>query len=110
MLTLALPQNANRSPGLEKALLRYSKYQISRLSLAQLLKFGQMEDPDLRMNRSCRFIKDEGEIRLAHMIQEMRTLPEEFLEEKHICRVYNWYVESFRDLHEAPSIPKHSVR
>ncbi|EGD76138.1 pyruvate dehydrogenase kinase [Salpingoeca rosetta] len=92
------------SSSLESALARSAKYQISRLSLAQLLTFGQMEDPQLRMNQSCQFIQNEGVIRLAHMIKEMRTLPDDFLDEQHIRRVYNWYLESFRDLHEAEHV------
>lgn len=68
-----------------------------------------MEDPHTRLNQSCQFIQNEGLIRLAHMIQEMRTLPEEFLGEQHIKRVYNWYLESYRDILEAEQITPESV-
>lgn len=97
---------------------------MNRLSMSNLLEFGAMLNRDDALRRSCTFIHTEGPVRLAHMIQEMRTLPDPFLSQPMINRVYNWYrrggksaaipasthlplsryVASFRDMIEYPSL------
>jgi pyruvate dehydrogenase kinase 2/3/4 len=72
--------------------------------MSNLLEFGAMVNRREALKQSCAFIHNEGPIRLAHMIQEMRTLPDLFLSQPMINRVYNWYLASFRDMIESPSM------
>ncbi|EDQ93111.1 uncharacterized protein MONBRDRAFT_31036 [Monosiga brevicollis MX1] len=86
------------SESAEEQLAAYSKYKINRLSLQALLDFGKRRDSSEALMQSCNFIHTECPIRLAHMIKEMRTLPDVVLSQPLINRVYNWYLLSFKEL------------
>eukprot|EP00056_Hartaetosiga_gracilis_P003340 m.62909 g.62909 ORF g.62909 m.62909 type:complete len:242 (+) comp11420_c0_seq5:98-823(+) len=92
------------TPALEEAVRKNSSYRLNPLSLAKYVEFGEMKDHQQQLVQSCQFVKREGLVRLSHMIQEMRTLPSRMVMEDDVQSVYNWYLDSFKDLHHAPDL------
>eukprot|EP00055_Hartaetosiga_balthica_P006545 m.20711 g.20711 ORF g.20711 m.20711 type:complete len:412 (-) comp5277_c0_seq1:232-1467(-) len=92
------------TPILEEAVKLNASYQLNPLSLAKYVQFGEKQDRHLQLIQSCQFVKSEGLVRLSHMIQEMRTLPSRMLLQTDVQHVYNWYLDSFKDLYDAPDL------
>jgi len=81
----------------DQALYRFSKYQLNPQVLKKVVDFGQQPSADA-YHASCEFLASEGAIRLAHMIAEFRSLPENHLENPHLHQVHEWYTQSFDDM------------
>eukprot|EP00049_Salpingoeca_infusionum_P014036 m.261478 g.261478 ORF g.261478 m.261478 type:complete len:403 (-) comp15578_c0_seq18:487-1695(-) len=92
---------------LEPSILQFSKFKPTRLSINNFLEFGRMQDSEERNFKAAQFLQAEGSVRLAHMIQEMRTLPEPVISQPLINRAYHWYLESFEQLSTIPTLQEH---
>lgn len=67
---------------------------ISGVSLRQMVQFG--EKPSIgTLFRASQFLSEELPIRLAHRVQELNELPDGLNEMPSICRVRDWYAQSF---------------
>lgn len=85
-----------RRARLSTAVLEYTKYSLNPQTLKTVADFGKVPSEDT-FSKSCTFLATEASIRLAHMIQEIRALPPDHLDESHISQVHEWYMRSFED-------------
>jgi len=75
----------------------FSGYSVNPQRLRNVAEFGSTTDRDTYL-KSCRFVRNECAIRLAHIVQEIRSLPRMYLDESNVQGVHNWYYSSFEDL------------
>eukprot|EP00037_Helgoeca_nana_P001266 m.25995 g.25995 ORF g.25995 m.25995 type:complete len:417 (-) comp11623_c0_seq1:1447-2697(-) len=75
----------------------FSNYKINPMKLKDVAEFGSKTHRD-RYLSSCKFIRNECAIRLAHIIQEVRELPPAYLKEENIQQISAWYTTSFEEL------------
>jgi hypothetical protein len=67
---------------------------IPGVSLRQMVQFG--EKPSIgTLFRASQFLSEELPIRLAHRVEELNELPDGLNEMPSICRVRDWYAQSF---------------
>jgi pyruvate dehydrogenase kinase 2/3/4 len=67
---------------------------ISGVSLRQMVQFGEKPSTGT-LFRASQFLSEELPIRLAHRVQELNELPDGLNEMPSICRVRDWYAQSF---------------
>ena len=66
----------------------------SGVSLRQMVQFGEKPSTGT-LFRASQFLSEELPIRLAHRVQELSDLPDGLNEMPSICRVRDWYAQSF---------------
>jgi hypothetical protein len=66
----------------------------SGVSLRQMVQFGEKPSTGT-LFRASQFLSEELPIRLAHRVQELNDLPDGLNEMPSICRVRDWYAQSF---------------
>lgn len=86
------------------ALHSYAAYKQTPVSLRQLVEFGRTRSVETAL-QSCRFLRSELPVRLAHMTMEINSLPGRLLSMPAVERVRSWYVMSFGDLLSFPEGP-----
>lgn len=64
------------------------------VSLRQMVQFGEKPSTGT-LFRASQFLSEELPIRLAHRVQELNDLPDGLNEMPSICRVRDWYAQSF---------------
>lgn len=74
--------------------LEYSAKQWPGVSLRQMVQFGEKPSTGT-LFRASQFLSEELPIRLAHRVQELHELPDGLNEMPSICRVRDWYAQSF---------------
>lgn len=67
---------------------------ILGVSLRQMVQFGEKPSTGT-LFRASQFLSEELPIRLAHRVQELSDLPDGLNEMPSICRVRDWYAQSF---------------
>lgn len=67
---------------------------IPGVSLRQMVQFGEKPSTGT-LFRASQFLSEELPIRLAHRVQELNDLPDGLNEMPSICRVRDWYAQSF---------------
>jgi len=79
----------------------YSNFPATGVSLRQMVQFGEKPSTGT-LFRASQFLSEELPIRLAHRVQELSELPDGLNEMPSICRVRDWYAQSFEELVELP--------
>ncbi|KAI5862379.1 mitochondrial branched-chain alpha-ketoacid dehydrogenase kinase-domain-containing protein [Durotheca rogersii] len=75
----------------------YSKFPATGVSLRQMVQFG--ERPSIgTLFRASQFLAEELPIRLAHRVQELKSLPDGLNEMPSVRRVQDWYAQSFEEI------------
>eukprot|EP00051_Salpingoeca_urceolata_P012846 m.160040 g.160040 ORF g.160040 m.160040 type:complete len:481 (-) comp17618_c0_seq1:114-1556(-) len=82
---------------LQEAVSRFARYIPHNLTLGQYTAFGQRNDDAAKIDSSV-FVHNEVRTRLAHMISELRTSTDLLAKQDIIKRVYDVYIDSFREL------------
>ena len=95
VLTAAALQQLSRNQCVPRplALSRPAK-QLPGVSLRQMVQFGEKPSTGT-LFRASQFLSEELPIRLAHRVQELHELPDGLNEMPSICRVRDWYAQSF---------------
>ncbi|KAF2130970.1 alpha-ketoacid dehydrogenase kinase [Dothidotthia symphoricarpi CBS 119687] len=86
-----------RSDRLMDTIKHYSNFPATGVSLRQMVQFGEKPSTGT-LFRASQFLSEELPIRLAHRVQELTELPDGLSEMPSICRVRDWYAQSFEDL------------
>ncbi|KAJ4989293.1 hypothetical protein SVAN01_05198 [Stagonosporopsis vannaccii] len=84
--SIRVPSSSDVSPG---------------VSLRQMVQFGEKPSTGT-LFRASQFLSEELPIRLAHRVQELNDLPDGLNEMPSICRVRDWYAQSFEELVQLP--------
>jgi len=79
----------------------YSNFPATGVSLRQMVQFGEKPSTGT-LFRASQFLSEELPIRLAHRVQELNDLPDGLNEMPSICRVRDWYAQSFEELVQLP--------
>ncbi|KAH7359882.1 pyruvate dehydrogenase kinase-like protein [Pyrenochaeta sp. MPI-SDFR-AT-0127] len=90
-----------RSERLMDTIKHYSNFPATGVSLRQMVQFGEKPSTGT-LFRASQFLSEELPIRLAHRVQELSDLPDGLNEMPSICRVRDWYAQSFEELVELP--------
>ncbi|EUC39025.1 hypothetical protein COCCADRAFT_21753 [Bipolaris zeicola 26-R-13] len=90
-----------RSERLMETIKHYSNFPATGVSLRQMVQFGEKPSTGT-LFRASQFLSEELPIRLAHRVQELNDLPDGLNEMPSICRVRDWYAQSFEELVELP--------
>eukprot|EP01134_Creolimax_fragrantissima_P000090 CFRG0090T1 len=80
----------------------YATYRQTSVSIKQFTDFGKDRSLQSGLN-SCKFLRSELPIRLAHMIKEIDDIPAPLLNSAPVQMVRGWYVESFTDILGLPN-------
>ncbi|KAG9383906.1 pyruvate dehydrogenase kinase [Pyrenophora tritici-repentis] len=83
-----------RSEKLMDTIKHYSNFPATGVSLRQMVQFGEKPSTGT-LFRASQFLSEELPIRLAHRVQELNDLPDGLNEMPSICRVRDWYAQSF---------------
>jgi len=73
-----------------------------------MVQFGEKPSTGT-LFRASQFLSEELPIRLAHRVQELNDLPDGLNEMPSICRVRDWYAQSFEVGCAGPSAGVHAV-
>ncbi|KAH9875049.1 hypothetical protein J1614_004537 [Plenodomus biglobosus] len=90
-----------RSERLMDTIKHYSNFPATGVSLRQMVQFGEKPSTGT-LFRASQFLSEELPIRLAHRVQELNDLPDGLNEMPSICRVRDWYAQSFEELVQLP--------
>lgn len=90
-----------RSEKLMETIKHYSNFPATGVSLRQMVQFGEKPSTGT-LFRASQFLSEELPIRLAHRVQELNDLPDGLNEMPSICRVRDWYAQSFEELVQLP--------
>ncbi|KAF1997879.1 pyruvate dehydrogenase kinase-like protein [Amniculicola lignicola CBS 123094] len=90
-----------RSEKLMDTIKHYSNFPATGVSLRQMVQFGEKPSTGT-LFRASQFLSEELPIRLAHRVQELSDLPDGLNEMPSICRVRDWYAQSFDELVNLP--------
>ncbi|KAF3008791.1 hypothetical protein E8E13_010466 [Curvularia kusanoi] len=90
-----------RSEKLMETIKHYSNFPATGVSLRQMVQFGEKPSTGT-LFRASQFLSEELPIRLAHRVQELNELPDGLNEMPSICRVRDWYAQSFEELVQLP--------
>lgn len=90
-----------RSEKLMDTIKHYSNFPATGVSLRQMVQFGEKPSTGT-LFRASQFLSEELPIRLAHRVQELSDLPDGLNEMPSICRVRDWYAQSFEELVQLP--------
>lgn len=90
-----------RSERLMDTIKHYSNFPATGVSLRQMVQFGEKPSTGT-LFRASQFLSEELPIRLAHRVQELNELPDGLNEMPSICRVRDWYAQSFEELVQLP--------
>lgn len=77
-----------------------------------MVQFGERPSTGT-LFRASQFLSEELPIRLAHRVQELQELPDGLSEMPSICRVRDWYAQSFevsKPCAEAPTRTPHTLK
>jgi hypothetical protein len=87
----------------------YSNFPATGVSLRQMVQFGEKPSTGT-LFRASQFLSEELPIRLAHRVQELNELPDGLNEMPSICRVRDWYAQSFEvRRHDSPHLLQHPL-
>ncbi|KAF2262343.1 alpha-ketoacid dehydrogenase kinase [Lojkania enalia] len=90
-----------RTEKLMETIKHYSNFPATGVSLRQMVQFGERPSTGT-LFRASQFLSEELPIRLAHRVQELSELPDGLNEMPSICRVRDWYAQSFDELVNLP--------
>lgn len=80
----------------------YALVNQTPVSLRQMVKFGRSPNAGTLL-RASQFLREELPIRLAHRVVELDKAPYGLSDMPSICRVKDWYAQSFKDLVDFPT-------
>ncbi|KAI9220069.1 alpha-ketoacid dehydrogenase kinase N-terminal domain-containing protein [Blastocladiella britannica] len=81
----------------------FARYPQTSVSLRQMVEFGPRPTPGT-MLKATQFLREELPVRLAHRVVELESLPHNLSKMTSVCRVRDWYAESFHELVTFPRI------
>ncbi|AET38226.1 PDK/BCKDK family protein kinase Ecym_2505 [Eremothecium cymbalariae DBVPG len=91
--------HARFSSGLLQRIWHFSELPQTPVSLRQMCQFGPQPDPGVLFKASC-FLVGELQVRLARRIKELGAFPYGLNKMEDIIQIRDWYVQSFKDLHD----------
>eukprot|EP00123_Amoebidium_parasiticum_P009183 comp19310_c0_seq1/m.22178 comp19310_c0_seq1/g.22178 ORF comp19310_c0_seq1/g.22178 comp19310_c0_seq1/m.22178 type:complete len:461 (-) comp19310_c0_seq1:99-1481(-) len=96
-------QRLNSEEDIMRLINQYVAYRQTPVSLQQFTDFGRNINVTTALN-SCKFLRSELPVRLAHMVKEIDDIPPPLLKMKTVQMVRGWYLQSFKDLVEFPGL------
>eukprot|EP00124_Ichthyophonus_hoferi_P001408 Ihof_evm11s72 gene=Ihof_evmTU11s72 len=93
----------NKDRELAKLIDKYVGYRQTPVSLQQFTDFGRNVTTATALH-SCKFLRGELPVRLAHMVKEIDDIPEPLLKMKTVQMVRGWYLQSFKELVDFPGL------
>ncbi|CCL98748.1 uncharacterized protein FIBRA_00753 [Fibroporia radiculosa] len=90
------------TPGLWERIHHYASFPQTGVSLQQMVRFGQNPSQGTLL-RASQFLLEELPVRLAHRVKELDQLPHNLSVMPSICKVKDWYAQSFEELISFPS-------
>eukprot|EP00128_Syssomonas_multiformis_P003858 Colp12_sorted_trinity150504_noHs@2167 len=93
----------SNEPELMSLVNTFCKYKQTPMSIHQLAEFGKNITQETPL-QSCKFLRNEIPIRLAHMVKEIDALPIDLVQTPSVKKVRSWYMTSFKELINFPSV------
>ncbi|KAF9219532.1 alpha-ketoacid dehydrogenase kinase [Gyrodon lividus] len=96
------------SPALWDKIHHFASFPQTGVSLQQMVLFGQHPSQGTLLKAS-QFLAEELPVRLAHRVKELDELPDNLSDMPSICKVKNWYAQSFEELINFPPVSPSSA-